>query len=245
MRIIAALSWYDESPTWLTACVASAARLCDHVVALDGAYGLFPGGRPSSGPEQSAAIRLAAEAAGIGCTIHVPSEVWRGNEVHKRGHLFALAQLVAEPEEDWFLVIDADEILAGCDRNAAHAALAESDDLVAAIAHETYDDHTAQGEHLSAIEHRTSHLARRLFRAGPEPIRVEGQHWRYVRRAADGQDDLLWGRGACDYTEIPELRMEHRTHLRPPVRREAARSYYAIRDSLRIERAAPPVEVAA
>jgi len=178
------LSWFDESPARLAAVTASVARFCDHVVAVDGAYRLFPQGRASSGVEQSQAIREAAEAAGIGCTIHVPARVWDGNEVAKRGFMFGLAQPLVEPERDWFCVIDSDEVVSACDVDALRETLASTGWNVATVMHEGFVDHTARGDHLSVVEHRTAHPARRLFRAGRTPIRVEGQHWRYVRRAS-------------------------------------------------------------
>src|SRR6266498_1360247 len=57
LKIIAILSWFDESPSWLSACVASLARAgCSHLVAVDGAYRLYPDGRPHSGIAQQDAI---------------------------------------------------------------------------------------------------------------------------------------------------------------------------------------------
>lgn len=238
MRVIALLSWFDESPAWLAACVASASRIADHVVAVDGAYALYPRGRASSGTQQSDAVRLAAEATGIGCTIHVPRTVWAGNEVEKRDAMFTLGQVAVDAGRDWFLVLDADEVVTECDRASVCDQLASTDLNVASIAWETYNDHSSRGDHLTGVDHRTSHMARRLFRSAATPIRVAGQHWRYVR---DGE--VLWGRGAAPAVDLDGIRVEHRSHLRPPVRRESAKAYYATRDALRVESA--PVEVAA
>jgi len=176
VRVVALISWFDESPTWLAAAVTSAARLCDHVVCVDGAYGHYPGGRPSSGVDQSMAVRMAAEAAGVGCTIHVPAGVWVGDEVAKRSFMFRAGQLVAEPEVDWFLVIDADEMVTDCDETV-RGQLASTCDDVATVGYSTYEDLTAVDEDHSHREHRSTVRARRLFRAAEAPIRVEGQHW--------------------------------------------------------------------
>jgi hypothetical protein len=74
VRLIAALSWFDESPAWLSELVASLARAeVDHVVALDGSYALFPGAEAWSGTEQHDAIVHTARGCGMGCTLHVPS----------------------------------------------------------------------------------------------------------------------------------------------------------------------------
>jgi hypothetical protein len=240
--VIGLLSWFDESPTWLSAAVASAGRLCDHVVCVDGAYGHYPGGRPSSGVDQSMAVRMAAEAAGVGCTIHVPAGVWDGDEVAKRSFLFTAGQLVAEPEVDWFLVIDADEMLTDCDTAAVRAQLAATCDDAATVLHTTYEDLTAVDDGNSRREHRSSMRARRLFRAAAAPIRVEGQHWVYVAER-DGLDEVMWGADQCDAVDLSDITMEHRTHLRPPTRRASAQRYYRMRDALGLER--PRVEAAA
>lgn len=240
MRVIALLSWYDESPTWLSAAVASAARLCDHVVAVDGAYFHYPNGRGSSGVEQSEAVRLAAEAAGIGCLIYVPPKRWEGDEVAKRSWMFRAGQLVAEPEEDWFLVIDADEMIVEVDVDAVRHQLTGTTLDAAAVTFEQYVDVTAQDEGSSCREHRSSCFARRLFRAADEPIRVEGQHWNYVARRG-GYDHILWGRGEVACEILDGVRMEHRTHLRPPTRRASQQSFYRMRDVMRLE--APPADL--
>jgi len=75
--VIGLLSWFDESRRGCLRPVASGGRLCDHVVCVDGAYGHYPGGRPSSGVDQSMAVRMAAEAAGVGCTITSGGRVGR------------------------------------------------------------------------------------------------------------------------------------------------------------------------
>jgi hypothetical protein len=235
VKVIALMSWYDESPTWLAATVASVARLCDHVVAVDGAYAHYPNGRGSSGIDQSSAVRMAAEAAGMGCTIHVPSRSWVGDEVAKRGFLFRAGNLVAEPDEDWFLVIDADEMIVECDVNAVRHQLVNTEHNTATVDLETYTDHTARDEGMSDFTHRAAHPARRLFRAATEPIRVEGQHWHYVARRF-GRDEILWGRGDGLAEFLTGIRMEHRTHLRPPTRRADSQAYYRLRDAMRLER---------
>lgn len=105
MKIVGLLAWYDESASWLSAAVSGMARVCDEIVAVDGAYSLYPGGRARSLPDQSEAILAACEAAGAGCTIHRPRDVFYGQEVAKRNLLLSLA---APLEPDWVAVFDAD-----------------------------------------------------------------------------------------------------------------------------------------
>lgn len=108
MKICGLLSWYDESPAWLATAVAGMGRVCDEIVAVDGAYALYPSARPRSSPQQAEAVLQAAEAAGVGCTIHRPREIFWGNEVEKRNLTIALASSVLESGRDWIVIFDAD-----------------------------------------------------------------------------------------------------------------------------------------
>jgi hypothetical protein len=113
MRVIGLLSWFEESPSWLAALIASGKGFVDHWVAVDGAYFLYPDAlrHPSSGPEQAESIIQTAAACGISCSVHVPAEPWMDNEVGKRSFLFQAGELVAEPNVDWYFVADGDDLL--------------------------------------------------------------------------------------------------------------------------------------
>lgn len=113
MRIIGLLSWFDESPTWLAATVSSMARVCDHVVALDGRYKHYEDDRLQSGIAQVDAVVEAARASGMGLTLHTAPRVW-DTEMQKRTHLFRLGALEAVTFEDWFFILDGDEVLLHC-----------------------------------------------------------------------------------------------------------------------------------
>lgn len=229
------MSWYEESPVWLAETVASVSRFCDHIVACDGAYALYPRGRGGSHPEQAQAIREAAAAVGIGCTVHVPSSRWEGNEVAKRSAMFRIASAIAGPD-DWYLVIDADEMITAAPDDV-RARLAETTCVVAEVSHSTYRGNIG-GEH----EPWSARPARRLFRA-LESLRVEGRHWDYVADI-EGETVHLWGQGLGPIAAAEDMQgitMMHRSHLRPARRRKAARDYYLIRDQHGIE--ARPVVV--
>src|SRR5690606_14937809 len=43
-------------------------------------------------------------------SVHTPQRAWEGNEMEKRTFLFAAGLLVSEPG-DWFMVMDADQIV--------------------------------------------------------------------------------------------------------------------------------------
>lgn len=131
MKIVGVLSWYDESPGWLAACVAGVGRLVDELVAVDGAYLLMPGGRPRSNVDQSEAIVSTAEAAGIGLTLCRPADVWRANEVGKRQASIELALARCSTARDWILVVDADMHVVRVEPDIVRADLEATDRLVA------------------------------------------------------------------------------------------------------------------
>lgn len=112
MKVIGLLSWYEEPASWLAETVASAAKLCDHLIAVDGPYAEFPFAltKPASGTEQADVITHTAAGAGMGCTVHASRQPWQGNEVEKRSFMFDLAMTITTTD-DWLLVIDADEVL--------------------------------------------------------------------------------------------------------------------------------------
>jgi hypothetical protein len=103
------LSWYDESVDWLAECVASLAPLCDHVVAVDGRYLLWPTGGAWSHPDQVDAIADTAAAVGLGCTVYQPDQPWVDDEPGKRSFALRLAETL---KPQWLFVIDADERVA-------------------------------------------------------------------------------------------------------------------------------------
>ena len=236
-RVIGLLSWYSESAVWLAATVASAAKCCDHIVAVDGAYFLYPEGRNRSSSEQAAIITDVAAAHGMGVTVHTPSTVWEGNEVEKRSFMFRLAETIAE-SGDWYLVLDGDEVildvpsdfkqrLAATDLEAGEVTFWEHQDpqqdskLAAAARQFEWSGH-----------HR--YPIRTLFRAIPG-LKVETNHYTYV--TPDGRQ--LWGNDT-QKEQVPaldcrDLLIEHRTHLRDLARRADAQRYYKTRDAAGIE----------
>ena len=108
MIVTAAICWYNESPEDLRRCVRACTVIADRVVALDGAYARWPGGKAKSPPEQAQAIRDAAAEVGLEAIVQTPTRLWVG-QVEKRSALIALA---AEGS-DWVQVVDADHVLHG------------------------------------------------------------------------------------------------------------------------------------
>lgn len=226
MRVIACLSWFDEPPPLLALCIHGLAQAADHLVAVDGAYALYPDAVAASPLEQHAVVNAACREYGLALTTLTPRAPWEGNETQKRTALFDLAHAVSDPG-DWFLVVDADEIVTGAptdlrDRLAATEHPAGDVRIVDTVA--------ARADHPSWP---AEHDARRLFRA--QPIRVEGNHYTYL--AADGM--LLFDGNAgrqVPGARFPDLIVEHRPAQRPIERLQSKRAYYATRDEARVER---------
>lgn len=219
MRLIALLCWYDE-PAWcLAELVASLARSdVDEIVAVDGAYALFPGGRPRSRSDQSHAIMAAARGAGMGVTLHSPRDLWLGNEVEKRSFLFAAGHLVGGPN-DWFWVVDADEVVT------------EAVGLRAALERTPHDAGEVVLDQITADGPQCQLLMRMLFRYQATGIRCDGNHYTYM--TGDGR--MLWqgNIGTHPLLEPAEplhfVRVAHQQTGRSHERERARESYYRAR----------------
>jgi len=187
MRLIAIMVWYDE-PSWcLTELVGSLAKAgVDHLVAVDGAYMLYPEGRPQSPGEQAQAILAAAQGGDLGVTLHTPQTVWFGNEVEKRNYAFRLAETFATPDEDWFWIVDADERVQQAD--GLHEALEACEFEVASLMMEEVNEGTREG----------MFPMRKFFKAQQTGIHLEHNHFTF--KTGDGR--LLY-EGYC--TPKPEL----------------------------------------
>lgn len=251
MKVLGLLAWYDESPIWLAAAVVGAAKLCDHIVAVDGAYSLFPKGRAWSTPEQAQAITEAAHAAGVGCTIHHPAETWAGNQIEKRTLMFDLAAQIAT-EEDWAFVFDADDLVTRVPADA-RARLAETDlDVAVCTLWWTEDmqrdlDKAAAAQLISYPNEAANRYHRGLFRMLPG-LRVEGAHYHYV---AERDGRVVHLRGHEDVHELEpflnltDLRVQHRHPQRTRRRLETAAIYDRTVRSLGLELVTPEAWAAA
>jgi hypothetical protein len=213
MRIVGLLSWFEETPSWLGASILSFATIgLDHLVALDGAYELYPDGFRRSGTEQHETITETVQACGIGCTIHTPERLWKG-EREKRDFLFMLGGLVTGPD-DWFVVLDSDEVVTDSSLNIPGTLGEAQEDVGETMLWERVEDDTVR-------EVRS----RKFFRAATGPI-VGKTHYEYV--SEDGR--ML--RGNENYTtlepaiDLTGLRIEHRTLQRTPERRHKQQTYY-------------------
>ena len=252
MRIAAALSFFDEAPTWLSYAVTSAAKVADEIVVVDGAYALYPNRpRGSSGADQHEAIARAAEAAGLGFTLHVPREPWAGGEVEKRTRLMQLASFTLEHRRDWIFVLDADEVvLEAPELGVLKAQLEETDLPVASVTfgqrHDAYAWQPVGGPDWPeervlvscAAPTMSAHRTRRFYRAD-RTIRVDGTHYHYRIDGDDGRPVDLWQvSGASPALDLGRVVIEHRHDYRDPIRKQAGERYYQIRNTTGVE--APP-----
>jgi hypothetical protein len=227
MRIIALLSFYDEPPKALTLCVEGLHRAgVDHLVAVDGAYALYPDGKPDSPAEQRGVIDAACRHFGLGLTMHVPQTSWQGNEIEKRSFLFAAGWLNAQPG-DWLMVMDADQFVVESPANLKQQ-LTECGKDVAEV---TFIDVQAQAAGREDWPERFSVPI--LFRA--QPIHVEQNHYTYV---ATETRRVLWGKHVepgSGYDLRDEFVIEHHHEVRSAERRHAKAVYYGDRDTAGIE----------
>jgi hypothetical protein len=216
VKLIAILAWYDE-PTWcLTELVASLATAgVDHLVAVDGAYMLYPEGRAQSPGEQAQAILAGAQGAGMGVSVHAPQDVWFGNEIEKRSFTFAAGHLVAEPDVDWLWVVDADERIQ--EASGLHEALEITDYEVASLMIEEVNGGTREG----------MFPLRKFFRAQPTGIHLEDNHFTYL--AGDGrllfEGYCIARDGLVDCDHFGFVRVDHRGG-RTKLRQDQALIYY-------------------
>ena len=231
MKIVGVLAHYDESPLWLAAAVAGAAKLCDHIVAVDGAYAFYPGGRPWTGPEQAQAIVETAQACEIGATVHHPADKFEGNQIEKRTLMFNLAQQVASSDEDWIYVFDADDLVTHVAADTRDRLAAAAEDVAVFTLWWTEDMHATPAREQAAQGFAYPHEAanryfRGLFRALPN-LRVEDAHYHYV---AERDGETVHLRGAHDdqlapFLNLTDMRVQHRHPQRTRARLATSDAY--------------------
>lgn len=228
MKLIGLLCWYDEDPAWLAAAIIGMHRIgVDHLIAVDGAYALFPEGKAMSGPDQHRMIVEACHAHKMGLTLHLPPYQWLGNEVEKRTFMFRLGDLIAE-EGDWYFVCDADHICSDSPVNVKEE-LERTDLDCAEIS--LWERHTNEHAHEFDWPPVGEHPCRCVFRAIPG-LHMDGNH--YTVTTPDGR--RLWGSSDTEPAlDLTDVRFEHRTQKRAVHRKKQALDYYRRRDDLGVE----------
>ena len=236
-RVIGLLSWYNESPSWLAATVASFGKVIDHLIAVDGPYAAYPhNGRIKSDPEQAEVIQRTCDALGVGLTLYQPTEAFFGNEVEKRSLAFTIALANARPE-DWIWVFDADEVLTKYPRELrTRLDCIERDAVeVTLTSRQGYED-AGDVDQIVPLPTDSRQDLRMIFRALPG-LRVLGRHDVYVA-GPDSDPTFLWGPTTYPIepaARIGDVEVEHRTHRRAAHRKQASHDYYRTRDALGLE----------
>jgi hypothetical protein len=243
VKIAGILSWFDEQPSMLATAVAGMARICDAIVAHDGAYALFPGARPRSHPSQAEAIIRTAEALDVECLVYRPREIYWGNEVEKRNQGLRLAGTLLEPDTDWLLVFDADFHILKCDPGLVRGRLENTDLDVATYTILDGKDLLANEALAGFAKHHGADTewtmrTRDIYRWTPS-LTIGPRHWDYWRTDAGCK---RWLRGPEDILEPSldlnaDLVVYHRNEERAQVRRDAAHRYYLSRAASEIEKA--------
>lgn len=239
MKVVALISWWEESPAWLAATVSSAAKLCDHVVAVDGAYSLMPGGTARSEPNQAETVLRTCDALNMGCTVVRPKDVWFGNEVEKRTFAFAECRNVVTPGEDWIIVLDGDDVLTDVPTDTRMRLELTDMDVAEVVLWDrqtwSNDETAAAARELELPPHSTQHQ-RRIFRAADEIV-VAGAHFCYQARHGD-ETSWYWGtqdHGLTPALALHDVKIEHRTKHRDKWRKRQAQDYYERRNALKAE----------
>ena len=257
MTIVGIIVWYDESPAMLASAVAGLGKIADEIVAVDGAYALFPGARPRSHPNQAEAIVRAAETENVGLTIHRPREVFWGNEIEKRNLSLRLAAPFCTSDRDWILVWDADYHTLMADPERVRLDLQSTDKLACTYTILDGVDHWAgnsAGREFAQrrdVDTEWTIRTRGIYRWTPD-LQYDNAHF-LMRGTYDGETrwvygpDLVGGRemgptgGASSplFVESHDLGRSlvvyHRRDERALTRREAADGYYRLRDASGIE----------
>lgn len=259
MKLYAILVWWNESPTWLSACVASLKRIgVDHVIAVDGRYSHFDIGADVCSPlEQADAVVSAAEAVGMGVTMHRPIDAV--TEAEKRSLAFRLLGAQATAFDDWVFVIDADEIIHAGTPNVRTelAALPLDTHCAACRVGNTIDPH-ARPEVDNDVSEKTEELHQKLDLA-MEFVQFQSRFWRVMRDMRShvthfnyvGTDALgvEWNlRPDTGRQNLPDhpatdihlltdpVQIMHRKNHRTSQRQRLKREYYDLRNDIGLER---------
>lgn len=191
--------------------------LCDHVVALDGAYEGFVDSPARSSSEE---VRAITEGCSGRCTIDQARPIW-ADQMTKRTALFELGAAQTNPS-DWYFVFDADD-------RVVYAA----SDIRNRLAATHYDVavYTLGGDRYH----------RGIFRAF-RSLRVEDAHYHYLAER-DGETIHLRGNDAVHRLEpflnLTDLQVEHRTAERDIERKAKARAYRRFAEGRAIEKSTP------
>lgn len=247
-RVTGLLIYYDEPLELIAAHVASLSGVIDHLVAVDGAFGHYPGATPSSDPEQTRLISEICSGLRIGLTLHVPSEVWIGNEVEKRNHSLALAEAVTR-EDGWYVSMDMDEIVTHVSHDWFEQLAQAARDGYSSAEIGIRETRQLPGMVVDSVQPDTWNPIRNVYRAyrglqyGPAHFILHAPFKNAVDKPwgmVEIEEESLCIRGPNEYEPLPSfdathlLKFDHRQE-RPDWRNVAKRQYYERRGQLGFE----------
>lgn len=236
MKVTALMSFYDDPPEMIERAIRSAAPIIDALIAVDGAYGIFPGGLAHSPDDQVETIRRVAAGCELDLLLYQPTDVWIGGEVEKRDFMFRLGD-VTQP--DWFTILDTDFVFEypyrrGAEEVRADLRRAERDDYE--VCKVRLIDHVA---HPRAKSRRRVENELPLFyrAAGLPPIHIGPTHYHTWR---EGYEKHLWGcinTPQLDHFDMTDvLHVQHEWWHRDEDRQAAKWGYYVLRDGQQLEK---------
>jgi hypothetical protein len=198
------------------------------LVCLDGAYELYPDGKPRSSSDLIQSIRYNADQADMALLLYQPHEVWAGNEVQKRQVMLDLAHAISD-EGDWLVVWDSDyKLIDAPPAKRISGQLSNTTDDFGVI---SFTESKNQEPHIDNWP-----PMRMFMRVQPEGIRMNGNHHTY--RLADGRQSQILARP--EFTTAPaedlsDIYVRHCVADRDLKRRAKQTIYYEQRDSLGVE----------
>lgn len=226
MKLVAMMAFYDERAVNIDHAVECVARLgATHVVAVDGAYALFPDGAGRSPNIESVSRVLIerCEVLGLGLTLHVPDQVFAGNEVEKRQLMLDLA-LAQTTSTDWLMPWDADfHLEAGArDLKPDLEVLGYSGALWADV------------EINDSVHPTLGWYTLRLILCASRGLCLTTNHYTY--RWMSGVETIVQPRQHDAPGHQASVRIRHKPDDRQPGRRDRQRTYYERRHAQEIER---------
>lgn len=237
----------------LATAAAGLGKVADEIIAVDGAYAMFPSATVRSHPEQAEAIIRACETEDVGVTVHRPRQLFFGNEIEKRNLSLQLAAPFCQ-DGDWILVWDADYHAHNINPAGIRHKLETTRRLAATYTIlESIDYMGGEPERLelalrAPADTRFTIGTRGVYRWAPD-LRYENAHF-LMKGTYDGVErwvygpDLVGGKtlGWEDGDEFvsseslgKDLVVYHRRNERPLVRQQSAEEYYRRRDLAGIE----------
>jgi hypothetical protein len=230
-------------------------RFCDHVVAVDGRYALYEGNRVESGAAEVDAVIQAAAATGMGLTLHQPRRTWR-DEMEKRSYCFKLAELERESSDDWYFILDADElVIESPSKEVVKQGLADLPKDIGGVVPCLWEktdplenEQKARLSEVLAVEYEWGTGPAPRFWRAYQSMRVVDYHYNYIALDDNGEKIALWGQDGHVKNRVKwhsataDFVIENRNRLRAKKRDASRMKYYTDRNDVGLESKRRPLE---